>query len=101
MRRSAANSCSCAAPRASASILTGCSGAGSLRLGVYGIKVVAIDPINELTLRPPPSQCKTDYLGDFIMDLKDLGEDYGLLTIVVGCTRPRTQRSGGSRATAS
>ena len=50
---------------------------------VYGIKVVAIDPINELTLRPPPGQSKTDYLGDFIMDLKDLGEDYGLLTIVV------------------
>ena len=48
---------------------------------VYGVRVVAIDPANEVRLNVPQGQHKTDYLSDFMMRLKDLGEDDGLLTI--------------------
>ena len=48
---------------------------------VYGVRVVGIDPANEVRLNVPQGQHKTDYLSDFMMRLKDLGEDYGLLTI--------------------
>jgi archaellum biogenesis ATPase FlaH len=50
---------------------------------VYGVKVVAIDPVNSMSHRVPPGSNKTDYLGEFIENLKDLADDYGLLIIVV------------------
>jgi twinkle protein len=53
---------------------------------VYGVRVVAIDPVNEIRFRVPPGQSKTDYLGDFIMQLKDLSDDYGLC--VICCAHP-------------
>ena len=49
---------------------------------VYGVRVIGIDPANEVRLNVPPGQSKTDYLSDFMMRLKDLGEDYGLLTLI-------------------
>jgi twinkle protein len=48
---------------------------------VYGVKVVAIDPINEIDHSIPRGMTKTDYIGQFIMKLKALADDYGLLMI--------------------
>lgn len=53
---------------------------------VYGIKVVAIDPVNEIDHEVPKGESKTDYMGRFIMQLKQLADDYGLLMIV--CAHP-------------
>lgn len=47
---------------------------------VYGIKVVAIDPVNEIRMHVGRA-AKTDYLGDLIMELKDLSLDYGLVVM--------------------
>jgi archaellum biogenesis ATPase FlaH len=48
---------------------------------VYGVKVVAIDPVNEIEHAIPRNMTKTDYIGHFIMRLKALADDYGLLMI--------------------
>jgi hypothetical protein len=53
---------------------------------VYGIKVVAIDPVNEIDHQVPKGESKTDYLGRFIMRLKLLADDYGLL--IICCAHP-------------
>jgi twinkle protein len=53
---------------------------------VHGIKVVAIDPMNEIDHRIPKGESKTDYLGKAIMELKALADDYNLLMIV--CAHP-------------
>lgn len=50
---------------------------------VYGVKVVAIDPFNKIRIRGDKGQSKSDAIGEFLTALKDLGEDYGLLTIVL------------------
>lgn len=49
---------------------------------VYGIRVVCIDPVNELDHEVGKGESKTDYMGKFIMRLKALADDYGLLMIV-------------------
>lgn len=51
---------------------------------VYGVRVVCIDPANEVDHRPDHNESRTEYMGRFIRSLKALGEDYGLLVIVVG-----------------
>jgi hypothetical protein len=48
---------------------------------VHGVKVIAIDPVNELDHIVPKDESKTDYMGRFIMKLKALADDYGLLMI--------------------
>ena len=48
----------------------------------YGCEVVIIDPVNEIDHRVPRGMSKTDYMGDFIMSLKQLADDYRLLMIV-------------------
>jgi twinkle protein len=53
---------------------------------VHGVRVVAIDPVNEVDHRVPKGEAKTDYMGRFIMGLKALADDYGLLMIV--CAHP-------------
>ncbi len=53
---------------------------------VHGIKVVAIDPVNEIDHQVPKGEFKTDYMGRFIMALKALADDYGLLMIC--CAHP-------------
>jgi hypothetical protein len=53
---------------------------------VHGVKVVAIDPINEVDMVVPKGESKTDYMGRLIMALKALADDYGLLVIV--CAHP-------------
>jgi twinkle protein len=53
---------------------------------VYGVRVVAIDPVNEVDHQPTKGESKTDYMGRFIMGLKQLADDYGLLVIV--CAHP-------------
>ncbi len=53
---------------------------------VYGVKVVAIDPFNKIRIRGSNGQNKSDAIGDFLTSLKELGEDYGLLTIVLAHT---------------
>jgi hypothetical protein len=66
---------------------------------VYGTKVVAIDPVNEIDHQVGRGESKTDYMGRFIMALKQLADDYNLLMIV--CAHPpkdgvekRLQRNG-------
>ena len=49
---------------------------------VHGIKVVCIDPVNEIDHTIGRGESKTDYMGRFIMSLKALADDYGLLMIV-------------------
>ena len=53
---------------------------------VHGVKVIAIDPVNEIDHQIPKGESKTDYLGRFIMNLKVLADDYGLLMIC--CAHP-------------
>jgi twinkle protein len=49
---------------------------------VHGVEVVIIDPVNEIDHEVPKFQSKTDYMGTFIMQLKQLADDYNLLMIV-------------------
>lgn len=49
---------------------------------VYGVEVVIIDPVNEIDHVVPKGMSKTDYMGHFIMELKQLADDYNLLMIV-------------------
>lgn len=49
---------------------------------VYGVRVVVIDPVNEVEHQVPKGESKTDYMGRFIMQLKQLADDYNLLMIV-------------------
>jgi len=49
---------------------------------VHGVDVVMIDPVNELDHEVPKYTSKTDYMGQFIMALKQLADDYNLLMIV-------------------
>ena len=53
---------------------------------VHGVRVVAIDPVNEIDHQVPKGESKTDYMGKFIMSLKALADDYGLL--VICCAHP-------------
>jgi archaellum biogenesis ATPase FlaH len=48
---------------------------------VYGVKVVAIDPVNEIDHQVPRGMAKTDYIGHFIMQLKQMADDHNLLVI--------------------
>lgn len=49
---------------------------------VYGVEVVIIDPVNEIDHQVPKGESRTDYMGKFIMRLKQLADDYSLLMIV-------------------
>jgi twinkle protein len=49
---------------------------------VYGVRVVAIDPFNEIEHQVPRGMAKTDYVGQAIMRLKQVADDYNLLMIV-------------------
>lgn len=49
---------------------------------VYGLEVVMIDPVNEIDHQVPRGETRTDYMGKFIMRLKQLADDYSLLMIV-------------------
>jgi twinkle protein len=51
---------------------------------VYGVRVLGVDPLNEVRLNVPPGQSKTDYIGDFMMRFKDLCDDYQALGIIAG-----------------
>lgn len=53
---------------------------------VYGVKVVCIDPVNEIDHEVPRGESKTDYMGKFIMRLKAVADDYDLLMIC--CAHP-------------
>lgn len=53
---------------------------------VHGVKVVAIDPVNEIDHQVGRGESKTDYMGRFIMALKALADDYELLMIC--CAHP-------------
>jgi twinkle protein len=53
---------------------------------VYGVKVIAVDPVNEVDHVVPKGESKTDYMGRFIMRLKQIADDYNLLMIV--CAHP-------------
>lgn len=53
---------------------------------VHGVRVVCIDPVNEVDHQVGRNESKTDYMGRFIMQLKALADDYNLLMIV--CAHP-------------
>lgn len=50
---------------------------------VHGVRVIAIDPFNEIEGGPSKGESKTDYVGRVLMRLKALADDYGLLVIVL------------------
>lgn len=63
---------------------------------VYGAEMVVIDPVNEIDHQVPRGMSKTDYMGAFMMQLKQLADDYNLLMVV--CAHPPkdgTQKRGG------
>lgn len=53
---------------------------------VYDVRVVCIDPVNEIDHQVARGESKTDYMGRFIMRLKALADDYNLLMIC--CAHP-------------
>jgi hypothetical protein len=53
---------------------------------VYGVRVIAIDPVNELDHEIQKGETATEYLRKFIMELKKLADDYGLL--IICCAHP-------------
>ena len=53
---------------------------------VYGLSMVIIDPLNEVDHHIPNGMSKTDYLGNFIMEFKDLADSYGI--VIVCCVHP-------------
>lgn len=55
---------------------------------VYGLKMVIVDPLNEIDHQWSAGKSKTEYLGDFIMALKDIGDSYD--TLMVCCVHPPT-----------
>lgn len=59
---------------------------------VYGVEVVIIDPVNEIDHQVPKGMSKTDYMGSFMMQLKQLADDYSLLMIV--CAHPPKDSAG-------
>ena len=63
---------------------------------VHGVKVVAIDPVNEIDHQVGKGKSKTDYMGRFIMALKALADDYDLLMIC--CAQPPSWSCGHERA---
>lgn len=50
---------------------------------IYGVDVVCIDPVNEIDHQVGRGESKTDYMGRFMMQLKQMADDYNLLVIVV------------------
>ncbi|WP_299477048.1 AAA family ATPase [uncultured Paracoccus sp.] len=50
---------------------------------VYGLDVVMIDPVNEIDHQVGRGESKTDYMGRFMMDLKALADDYGLIVMLL------------------
>lgn len=53
---------------------------------VHQVRVVCIDPVNEVDHQVGRNESRTDYMGRFIMNLKALADDYNLLMIV--CAHP-------------
>lgn len=49
---------------------------------VYGVDVVIIDPVNEIDHQVGRNEAKTEYMGRFMMGLKQLADDWNLLMIV-------------------
>jgi twinkle protein len=53
---------------------------------VFGLNMVIIDPVNEIDHNIPSGTSKTDYIGGFIMDFKDLADSYGI--VLICCVHP-------------
>jgi hypothetical protein len=53
---------------------------------VYGVRVIAIDSVNELDHEIQKGETATEYLRKFIMTLKKPADDYGLL--IICCAHP-------------
>jgi twinkle protein len=53
---------------------------------VYGVNMAMIDPFNEIDHRWGSDRSKTDYIGDFIMEVKDMADSYGVL--IICCVHP-------------
>jgi len=53
---------------------------------VYGLNMIMIDPFNEIDHNWDRAKSKTEYIGDFIMLLKDIADSYGVL--IICCVHP-------------
>lgn len=61
-------------------------------IGVYGVRLVVIDPINEVDHQIEPGQNKTDYMGELIIRMKQICEDYqAIICCVVHPPKSATQ----------
>jgi twinkle protein len=56
---------------------------------VYGLNMVIIDPLNEVDHHIPSGTSKTDYIGNFIMEFKDLADSYGI--VLICCVHPPSE----------
>jgi twinkle protein len=64
---------------------------------VFGVNMVIIDPFNEIDHTwNRGARSKSDYIGDYIMDLKDVAESYGIL--IICCVHPPTEVMRRNRA---
>ncbi len=52
----------------------------------YGVDLVIIDPFNEIDHSFDRSQSKTEYIANFIMEMKDLADSYGIF--IFCCVHP-------------
>jgi twinkle protein len=50
------------------------------------VRVVILDPMNEIAIRASQGQTKTDVLGEMLVCLKELADDYNLLVILCAHT---------------
>ena len=53
---------------------------------VYGLNMVILDPLNEIDHSYAKGTSKTEYIGNFIMDVKDMADSYNFLFIC--CVHP-------------
>lgn len=54
---------------------------------VYGVNMVILDPLNEIDHTWNRSELsKTEYIGNFIMEIKDIADSYGVL--IICCVHP-------------
>ncbi len=56
---------------------------------VYGLNMVIVDPFNEIDHSYDKGTSKTEYIGNLIMDMKDLADSYGIVFIC--CVHPPTE----------
>jgi twinkle protein len=56
---------------------------------VYGLNMMIIDPFNEIDHHYSKDTSKTEYIGNLIMDMKDLADNYNI--VLICCVHPPSE----------